>query len=193
MSNSDIPRNSALDGHYSIGKSGEISADGSAGVILENVQGSVLYQVAGWVDTMDKVGTQIAKAAKAESAPGPCQAVVGEKGALLRVEPMKWWLIDVTAPVILPKYGTSLDLSHSRTRIRISGSQAVEFLNRFLPLDLREREFPQGFVASSAIHHVGVTLWHAEGHYDLFIPRGFALFVWENLVDVAQQFGLEII
>ncbi len=191
MSDSGIQRISALHGHYSTGKVGEISADGSAGVVLENVEGLVLYQVAGWVDTMDMVAKQIAKVAKAASAPGPGRAIVGQNGTLLRVEPMKWWLIDVPAPVLLPEHGTSLDLSHSRTRIRISGVHAVEFLNRFLPLDLRKREFPQGSVASSVIHHVGVTLWHADGHYDLFLPRGFALFIWENMVDVAQQFGLE--
>ncbi len=193
MSDSGIPRISALHGHYSTGKVGEISADGSAGIVLENVEGLVLYQVAGWVDTMDMVAEQIAKVAKAASAPGPGRAMAGQNGTLLRVEPMKWWLIDVPAPVLLPEHGTSLDLSHSRTRIRISGVHVVEFLNRFLPLDLRKREFPQGSVASSVIHHVGVTLWHADGHYDLFLPRGFALFIWENMVDVAQQFGLECV
>lgn len=193
MSESGIPRISALSGHYSTGKAGEINADGSVGVMLENVEGLVLYQVAGWAETMDKVGAQIAKAAKAVSAPGPGQVVTGKKGVLLRVEPMKWWLTDVAAPAISPAHGTTLDLSHSRTRIRIRGSHAGEFLNRFLPLDLRERAFPRGSVASSAIHHVGVTLWCADGHYDMFVPRGFALFVWEGLVDVARQFGLEIV
>jgi len=193
MSESGTQRISALSGHCSIGKSGEISADGSAGVILENVEELVLHQVAGWADTMDRVGSQIAKAVKVESAPGPGQAMVGEEGALLRIEPMKWWIIGAAAPEISPEHGATLDLSHSRTRIRISGPYAVEFLNRFLPLDLRERSFPQGSVASSAIHHVGVTLWCADGHYDLFVPRGFALFVWEGLVDVARQFGLEIV
>ena len=192
MSESGIQRISALRGHYSTGKSGEVSVDGSVGVVLENVEGLELYQVAGWPDTMDKVGTQVAKAAKAASAPGPGQVVVGKKGALLRIEPMKWWLIGVAAPEVLPGHGTTLDLSHSRTRIRIGGPHAGEFLNRFLPLDLREKVFPPGSVASSAIHHVGVTLWCSDDHYDLFVPRGFALFVWEGLVDVARQFGLEI-
>lgn len=192
MSEPGVQRISALSGHYSTGKTGEVSADGSAGIVLENIEGLVLYQAAGWADTMGMVGVQIAKVAKAVSAPGPGQAVVGKRGVLLRVEPMKWWLIGVAAPEVSPEHGTTLDLSHSRTQIRISGPHAGEFLNRFLPLDLREKAFPQGSVASSVIHHVGVTLWHANGHYDLFVPRGFALFVWEGLVDVARQFGLEI-
>ncbi len=193
MSESGIHRISALSDHCLPGKSGEISADGSAGVILEDIEGLILCQVAGWADTMDLVGKQIAKQVKASSVPGPGQAVIGEKGALLRVEPMKWWLTGVPVPEIAPENGTTLDLSHSRTRIRIRGPQASEFLNRFLPLDLREKSFPQGSVASSAIHHVGVTLWRVDGHYDLFLPRGFALFVWEGMTDVARQFGLEIV
>ena len=186
-------RISALAGHCTPGKSGVLGADGTAGVVLRDMQGLVLHQAAGWSDSMDRVGTAIAKAARVETAPGPGRSATGERASLLRIEPMKWWLVGVAAPKISPNHGTVLDLSHSRTRIRVSGAQAAVFLNRFLPLDLRERSFPVDSVASSAIHHVGVTLWRSGDGYDLFVPRGFALFVWEGLIDVARQFGLEIV
>lgn len=193
MSKSTVHRHSALDGHYVPGKSGELQADGSAGVVLENILDLELHQVAGWADTMERVAASLAKAAKAASAPSPGQVVNGQKGSLLRVEPLKWWLVGCAAPKMTQAWGTSLDLSHSRTRIRISGPHAQEFLNRFLPLDLRETSFTMDSVASSAIHHVGVTVWRSNDHFELFIPRGFALFVWEGLVDVARQFGLEVV
>ena len=47
-------------------------------------------------------------------------------------------------------------------------------------------------VASSSTHHVGVTLWRSADGYELFMPRGFALSLWEGLVESAQQFGVEI-
>jgi len=49
-----------------------------------------------------------------------------------------------------------------------------------------------GSVASSVTHHVGVTLWRSQDGYELFIPRGFALSLWEGFVESAQQFGVEI-
>ncbi len=69
---------------------------------------------------------------------------------------------------------------------------AAEFINRHFPLDLREASFPIGSVASSATHHVGVTLWHSADGYELFIPRGFSLSLWEGLVESAEQFGVDI-
>ncbi len=47
-------------------------------------------------------------------------------------------------------------------------------------------------VASSVIHHVGVTVWRSSEGYEMFIPRGFALTLWETFVEVAEQFGLEV-
>jgi len=117
---------------------------------------------------------------------------VSEHGALLRVEPLKWWLLGADAPALAPEHGASLDLSHSRTHLRISGAQAAALLNRHLPLDLREASFKEGAVASSALHHVSVTLWRSAHHYELFIPRGFALSLWEVLLESAAQFGAEV-
>jgi len=115
--------------------------------------------------------------------------------ALLRIEPLKWWLIGTpVAPLNLTvEHGTTVDLSHSRTRIRITGARAAEFLNRHLPLDLREASFPVAAVAASQLHHVGVTLWRSARGYDLFIPRGYALSVWQVLLQTAAQFNAAVL
>ena len=60
-------------------------------------------------------------------------------------------------------------------------------------LDLRDEAFPVGSVASSVIHHVGVTLWRSAEGYELFIPRGFALTLWEGFLESAEQFGVEVV
>jgi heterotetrameric sarcosine oxidase gamma subunit len=185
-----VKRKSALDGSYQPGRFG---ATGDAGIVLALVPDLILHQVATWAGSIDETGPLAASAAGVDSTPGPGKATVGDKGAILRIEPLKWWLIGVEAPSLLPAQGATLDLSHSRTRIRISGPDAVALINRLLPLDLREHSFPEGSVASSALHHVGVTLWRSAGGYDLFIPRGFALSIWEVLFESAQQFGVEVI
>jgi heterotetrameric sarcosine oxidase gamma subunit len=188
-----VDRISALAGHYYLGKSGITGEGDSSGVSLENIKGLVLYQVAAWPDNIDAAGKLVAKSVGCKEAPGPCKVEVGKNSAALRIEPLKWWLYGVEAPEVDAEQGSTLDISHSRTQIRISGPKAASLLNRHLSLDLREQSFPVGSVASSVMHHVGVTLWRSEKGYELFIPRGFALSLWEGLLDSAKQFGVEVL
>ena len=89
--------------------------------------------------------------------------------------------------------GTSLELSHAFTSISIDGDKSDILLNRHLPLDFRLDNFPINSSASSAIHHVSVKLFRiGEKEFRLFIPRGFALSIWEILLETASQFGYEI-
>ncbi len=187
-------RISALHGHYA---PGDRPAD-RAGVVLREVRDLNLHQIAAWPDTLAQVGEKAAQGAGVAAAPGPCASAVfavdgATQSALLRVEPLKWWMLGGTVPRLAPEQGTTLDLSHSRTHLRITGPRAATLLNRHLPLDLREGSFPEGAVGASALHHVGVTLWRSQEGYELFIPRGFALSVWEVLLQTAAQFGVVVI
>lgn len=188
-----VDRISALAEQYQPGKSGLLADGDTAGVILEDIGAITLYQVAAWPQSIDAVGKIVASTVGCEQAPDPCKAECGQNGAALRVEPLKWWLYGVSAPAIDAEQGSMLDISHSRTQIRITGPQAVSLLNRHLSLDLREESFPVGSVASSVMHHVGVTIWRSEQGYELFFPRGFALSLWQGLVESATQFGLEVV
>jgi len=184
-----VDRVSALAGHNQPGHRGD---PGKTGIIFREPQDLLLHQVAAWSDSIDEVGKTLAKLIGADAAAGPRSAVTGSKGSMLRIEPMKWWLLGVAAPTFAAEQAVTLDLSHSRTRLCVAGDDAAEFLNRHFPLDLREASFPLGSVASSATHHVGVTLWRSADGYELFIPRGFALSLWEGLVESAAQFGADI-
>ena len=182
-------RISALDGHYELGRFG---SDGVTGVTLSVVKDLQLFQVAAWPESIDAVGQMAAEQVGANEVAGPGKSTSGSSGSMLRIEPFKWWLLGTEAPEVQPEHGAVLDLSHSRTRVRVVGDDAVALLNRLLPLDLRESQFPEGSVASSAIHHVGVTLWRSEQSYELFMPRGFAVSVWEVLFESALQFGVDV-
>lgn len=183
-------RLSALSGHAELRRFG---APDHLGVTLSEVPDLVLHQAACWPDTIETVAKRIADAAGVDAAPGPGRAATGKKGTLLRIEPLKWWILDMPAPACGPEEGAILDLSHTRTRVRLSGPQAPTLLNRHLPLDLRADRFPPGSVGSSAIHHVGVTVWHSDRGYDLFLPRSFALSLWEGFLESAGQFGAQIV
>jgi len=186
----NVERVSALVGHYHTGHFGP--AD-SSGVTLTEVPDMTLMQLAAWPQSLASVANLAATAAGAHTAPGPGQAIDGSNGALLRIEPLKWWLFGATVDAIDAETGTTLDISHSRTHIRISGDNATTLLNRHLPLDLRESSFPENRVASTAFHHVGVTLWRSQHGYELFLPRGFAVSLWEGLFESAEQFGVDVV
>ena len=184
-----VERVSALAGHNQPGHHGDPDR---AGVMLQEMPELVLHQVAVWQDSIAQVGKDLAQLVGAGAAAGPGRGVTGTSGSILRIEPMKWWLFGVEAPELDAELGMTLDLSHSRTHVRVSGDDATAFLNRHFPVDLREISFPMGGVAASATHHVGCTLWRSEHGYELFMPRGFALSLWEGFVESAAQFGLEI-
>jgi len=183
-------RLSALAGNY---PQGRIGAAGEVGVRLEDIKNLVLHQVGAWPATLHDVGRALAAHADAHAAPKPCSAIDGSEATLLRVEPLKWWLLGLEPPELDAEQGALLDLSHSRTRIRVSGPRAAELINRHLPLDLRDASFPQGSVASSAFHHVGVTVWRSSLGFEMFLPRGYAMSLWEMLLESAGQFGAEVV
>ncbi|MFT5112588.1 MAG: heterotetrameric sarcosine oxidase gamma subunit [Parasphingorhabdus sp.] len=182
-------RVSALDGHYQPGLYGN---GDEVCLIIELVRDLQLSQVVCWPDSIAKVSAMLTDMVQSD-APGPCWAIETTNGSILRTEPLKWWVIDAPVMQLTAEQGSSLDLSHSRTRIRLTGSEATTTLNRLLPLDLRESSFPVGSVGSSAMHHVGVTLWRSTSGYELFVPRGFALACWEVLQETARQFRHEVI
>ena len=184
-------RMSALSGHYQRGNFGK---RGVAGVILSEVPGLILHQLSAWPDTFDQVGAKGAQVCMVDKAPAPGRVKVGAHGTLLRIEPLKWWCYGTQLPVaLLSEQGSTLDLSHSRTHLQIRGQDAQICLTRLVSLDLRDNRCALNSVMSTTLHNVSITLWRSKDGFELFIPRGFALSLWEVLADTAMQFGLEII
>ena len=117
-----VNRSSSLAGHYPQGHHGR---EGPAGVILCEIPDLVMQQVAAWPETLSEVGEIAAQAAGLNFVPGPSQAQDGRVGSMLRVEPLKWWLYGVTLSDLSVDLGCLLDVSHARTHVRVSGSDAV--------------------------------------------------------------------
>ena len=183
-------RSSALESNYPVGIN---SVNNESRLQLNEIKNLQLTQVAAWTDFINKVGSDIANHLNLNEYALPNKVIVNNSVAMMRIEPLKWWIIGSDIPMLLASdEGTLLDLSHSFTHLEISGPSAPLFLNRHLPIDLREKYFPINSVASSAIHHVSVKLWRTDTGYHLFIPRGFALSLWEIFLETASQFGCEI-
>ena len=182
-------RSSALESNYLVGIN---AANNESRLQFSEIKNLQLTQVAAWPDSINKVGSYISNHLNLNEYATPNKAIVKNSVVMMRIEPLKWWIIGSDTPVLSSDDGTSLDLSHSFTHLEISGPSASLFLNRHLPLDLREKYFPVNSVATSAIHHVSVKLWRSDSAYHIFIPRGFALSLWEIFLETASQFGYEI-
>ena len=181
-------RVSALSGHIIPGHHG---VEGS-GVTIKEVPELNLWQMAAWADTVENAAATMAQQAGVSSVPGFTSATGDHKLALLRIEPLKFWVFGASVTSDNSEQSVVLDLSHSRTHLRLNGDKATDLLNSYLPIDLREQSFPVNSVASTAFHHVGVTLWRSDAGYELFVPRGFALSLWGLLHEAALQFGLTV-
>ena len=190
MDKIDCKRISALEGFFTYGQFGDHP---EPNIRLSELKNLNLYQVGFWPETLLAVQTQLASLIGIETIPKPGKSIVRADTALLRIEPLKIWVVGKTIPLFETDEGVSLDLSHSRTNVWISGRDATKLLNCFLPVDLRDSSFPVGSIISTAFHHVGVTMWRTQGYYQLFIPRGFALSLWELLLESAAQFGYDVV
>ncbi len=189
-----VERASALEGHNAPRQFGLIGR-GGPGIRLRERPLASLWLIAAWPERLAETGAAAAKAAGVDTAPGPGACVTGTGGTLLRAEPLKWLLIsedEIARPALDAADGTVLELSHARTVIHVSGPDALDLMARMVPLDLRPAAFPEGSVANTGLHHVGVTIVARDGGFDIFVLRSFGLAVWEILIESAAQFGAEI-
>ena len=183
-------RFSALDSNYLCGK---YPFNNNTNIIFKECNNLNLNQIACWPNTLIEMESFFQKELNISDSPGFNRGCIEKNFSLWRMEPFKWWLIDKNIN-LSEDLGTNLDMSHAFTCINISGNDASLLLNRHLPIDLREDALPESSSASSAIHHVSIKLLKLSGNnFRLFIPRGFALSIWEILLETAKQFGYEVL
>ena len=110
-----------------------------------------------------------------------------------------WWLATTHAAmrrfaIELPSsVGTFTSLSASRVRIRITGAAARDVLCRGIAIDLHPAVFLQGHSAQTGLHHCGIFLERvADDGYEIFVPRSYAVSIWEWLIDAALPFGYDV-
>ena len=184
-----LNRNSAIIKKYNIGK---YPFEDNIEIIFSENRNLIIQQIAAWPDEILNLEKLFSDQLGVQKNIDFNKGEILKDNSLWRMEPSKWWVLDSTIEVP-ENLGTSLELSHAFTSITIEGEKSEVLLNRHLPLDLRLDNFPINSSASSAIHHVSVKLFRiAEKEFRLFIPRGFALSIWEILLETASQFGYEI-
>jgi len=185
-----LKRHSALDPNYQVGS---YPFNKKINVNFKEYNKLHLTQLACWPNTLNDTENFFKKELSISNPPNFNKGIIDDNFSLWRMEPYKWWILD--NELILPEeLGTNLDMSYAFTCLDISGENSALLLNRHLPLDLRSNVFEEKSSSSSSIHHVSVKLFKiTNNNYRLFIPRGFALSIWEILLETSKQFGYEIL
>jgi heterotetrameric sarcosine oxidase gamma subunit len=88
------------------------------------------------------------------------------------------------------------DQSSAYAILRLTGPRLRETMAKILPIDLHERSFEPGDVASTTASHVGATLWRLEDAadgspvFEIAVFRSLAGSFWHILASSAAEFGL---
>jgi len=183
-------RHSSLETLYKVGKN---STHEKNSLTFKEIKNLEITQIACWPEKLKELNNLLVKNLNINNTPTFNKGIVFENNSLWRMEPLKWWLFN-RGIEISEEIATTLDMSHAFTGIEIKGDSSKLFLNRHVPIDLRNKNFPDLSSASTAIHHVSVKLFKiSSNNYYLYIPRGFALSIWEILLETADQFGYEVL
>ena len=91
-----------------------------------------------------------------------------------------------------------VDVSESRTTIRLSGSNARDTLSKGCSIDLHPRAFTKSKVVNTLLAQAHVTLHQVTDSdvdgciYDIFVHRSFAEYLWSWLEDATRAYGLQV-
>ncbi|MDA3646809.1 sarcosine oxidase subunit gamma [Saccharopolyspora indica] len=126
-----------------------------------------------------------------------------ETAAALWLGPDEWLLIgpDGRAPTLLPalaealadSLGSTVDVSASRTALRLSGPRSRDVLEKLCSLDLHPRSFPPTRCAQTLVGRTQAILWHLdhEPTYRLLVRNSYAPYLADLLLDAMHEFTPE--
>jgi methylglutamate dehydrogenase subunit D len=193
-----LESHSALAGRTSAG--GRDGARGGRQVRLTEVRGWHLAHVTVFAEQRSEFQERIRALSGAQLPEELYRGLTHNDSRLIRITPLQyWWIATSSAPLVrlareLPaSAGTVTLLSASRVRIRIAGPAARDVLAKGIPLDLHPAAFQVGQSAQTGLHHTGVFLERiVEDGYEIYLPRSYAVWIWEWLIDAALPFGYDI-
>ncbi|HEY6336323.1 MAG TPA: sarcosine oxidase subunit gamma family protein [Alphaproteobacteria bacterium] len=195
-------RRSALAGVLKSGDFGTVPSAGP-GVTLARRGGLAIVQIAAEFGQIDAIAARVEAALDLRLPRAPNRASVSGDRAALWTGPGRVWIVgpddgDLEAALVraLEGIGAAITgLGHSRTVIRLSGPRVRDLLSKGCGLDFHPRAFGTGAAMQSSYEKIGILL-HAlddASTFDLYVYRGFALTLWEHLLDGALEFGCRVV
>lgn len=144
----------------------------------------------------------VARLERATGIPFPHKAnTANERGglAVLALGPDEWLVVaeeGVPAPstaeltrAIGDSDGSAVDVSANRTTISLSGTYALEVLEKGCAVDLHPRVFSPGMCVQTMVARAQVVLWHPDQReYRILVRGSFAEYLADWLADASAEF-----
>ncbi len=143
-------------------KPGRYGAGDSPGVTLSEVRGRSIVQVAGWPDTFETVSKRLAAAAGGTVPKAFGIASVADTVTAIWAGAERLWFT-ADDPALMKRFdgvatdedAMLLDLSDSRTILRLKGEAARSVLIKGIAVDLHTDAFPVQAIAHTMVEHAG--------------------------------------
>ena len=189
MANSSkIERINALDTYFTYRPETDISTE----IDFHLIKANKITQIAIWPETLVEFQNFINKQKITGDFLYPGAVCQIESANFVRIEPVKWWLLDDKNDVfqsLSEEIGLTLDLSHSFVQLKIFGKSARSVLSHHIPVDMRDRQFPTNKLVTTSLSHVSVKLLRAQDCWCIFMPRSFSESLWQLICETAEQYG----
>ena len=112
-------------------------------------------------------------------------------GLVYSVSPGEWTIHGGSPPPDV----LTVDLTHVRAAMRLSGRRAADVLAKLCSVDFDQRMFPNGAAARTSVASVATEVVRDDeqgiSSYLLVPSRSFGGFLYEALMDAGTEFGLE--
>ena len=187
---SHIERISALDSYFTNRPETEISTE----IYFSLIKDTKITQIAIWPETISEFQNYINTQKITGDFLHPSTVCQIEDARFVRVEPLKWWLLNDENDVfqsMSEDIAVRLDLSHSFVQLKISGKKACSILSHHIPVDMRDAPFPINKLITTSLHHVGIKLWRSQDCWYIFMPRSFSESLWQLICKTAERYGYE--
>jgi len=181
-------------------KPGQYGAGETPGVTLSEVRGRAIVQAAGWPDTFEAVSKRLAAAAGGTPPETFGIASVADTVTVLWAGAERLWftaddydLMSRFDGCVSDEEAMLLELTDSRTILRIKGNMARQVLAKGVAVDLHTSVFPVQAIAHTMVEHAGVLVHRAGPEtFELYVPRSYAANLWHWLTVSSAEFGYKV-
>lgn len=163
-------------------------AAGTADIIISERRHLQITQISYFAD-QQKALVSYLKSLKANAIPYFSTSEAAGDLQIARIEMSKLWMIGALDIEQVPAEFYPLDLSSSRSVLRLSGPRINDLMARLCAVDFRDDT--RNFFGTS-IHHCAVHIHKFERGYDIYMPRSFAESLGDYIVDISRQYHVQM-
>lgn len=171
-----------------LSKAGFEEAAGTADIIISECRHMQITQLSFFAD-QQKALARYLTSLNANAIPHFSKSDAAGDLQIARIEMSKLWIIGALDIEQVPAEYYPLDLSSSRSVLRLSGPRIDDLMARLCAVDFRDDT--RNFFGTS-IHHCAVHIHKFERGYDIYMPRSFGESLGDYIIDISRQYHVQM-